>query len=206
MKLELFFDCSSPWSYLAFEQAPSVAAELGLDLVYRPVLVGGVFNAVNRSVYDMRENVPSKMAWVAKDLSDWSRATGLAIRFPPPVFPVNSAKAMRACLLLEERGALVAFARAACEAYWARGEDISQEAVLAALCRSIGVDPDTVLPQLGSELWRIRLRANVEELIGRGGFGVPTFFLERDDIYFGVDRLPMIREAVGRARSSGDIR
>lgn len=203
MKLELFFDCSSPWSYLGFEQVQPLAAELRLDLVYRPVLVGGVFNAVNRSVYDMRENVPAKMAWVGKDLRDWARLTGLTIHFPPPVFPVNSAKAMRACLLLEERGALVAFARAAYHVYWGRGEDISQDAVLAAICRAIDIDPDSVLPHIDGEIWRGRLRANVDELIARGGFGVPTFFLDGDDMYFGVDRLPMIREAVRRAGASG---
>jgi 2-hydroxychromene-2-carboxylate isomerase len=204
VKLELFFDCSSPWAYLGFEGAQPLAAELDLDLVFRPVLVGGVFNAVNTSVYHVRENVPVKGAWVAKDLRDWSRLTGLAIRFPPAVFPVNSAKAMRACLLLEARGALVRFARAAFEAYWGRGEDISQEPVLAAICRSIDIDPATVIPHLGRQDLKDALRANVDELIARGGFGVPTFFLDQSDIYFGVDRLFMVREAVRRARLDQD--
>ncbi len=202
MKLELFFDCSSPWAYLGFEAAEPLAAELGLDLVFRPVLVGGVFNAVNSSVYHTRENVPAKGAWVAKDLRDWSRTSGLTINFPPVVFPVNSARAMRACLLLEERGALVAFARAAFEAYWGRGEDISQEAVLADILRSIGVDPESVVPHLNDDALKARLRSNVDELIARGGFGVPTFFLEETDFYFGVDRLAMVRAAV-LARTAG---
>ena len=94
MKLELFFDCSSPWAYLGFEMAQPLVAELGFDLVLRPVLVGAVFNAANGSVYHMREHVPAKFAWIAKDMADWSRSTGFKIDFPPPVFPVNSAKAM----------------------------------------------------------------------------------------------------------------
>lgn len=61
MKLELFFDCSSPWAYLGFEQAKPLVDEFDLDLVLRPVLVGGVFNAVNSSVYHVRENVPAKI-------------------------------------------------------------------------------------------------------------------------------------------------
>ncbi|MCW3834458.1 2-hydroxychromene-2-carboxylate isomerase [Sphingomonas canadensis] len=201
MKLELFFDCSSPWAYLGFEEAQPLAEELGLDLVFRPVLVGGVFNAVNTSVYHVREKVPAKAAWVGKDLRDWARLTGHEIHFPPAVFPVNSAKAMRACLLLEERGALIAFARAAFEAYWSRGADISQERVLEGICRSVGIDADSVVPRLGDTDLKDRLRANTDELIARGGFGVPTFFLKRSDMYFGVDRLPMVREAVRRARA-----
>lgn len=199
MKLEIFFDCSSPWAYLGFIEVQPLAEELGLDLVFRPVLVGGVFNAINSSVYHVRENVPAKGAWVGKDLRDWCRYTGVTINFPPAVFPVNSVKAMRACLLLEERGALKDFARAAFQAYWEHGQDISQEPVLAEICRSVGIDPDGVLPRLGDENLKNRLRANVEELIARGGFGVPTFFLNESDMYFGVDRLFMIREAVRRA-------
>ena len=202
MKLELFFDCSSPWAYLGFEEAQKLAAELNLDLVFRPVLVGAVFNAVNSSVYHVRENVPVKGAWVAKDLRDWCRATGIVIHFPPPVFPVNTVKAMRACLLLEACDALTAFARAAFEAYWGRGEDISQEPVLAAICQSIGIDAETVMPRLGDADIKDRLRSNVDELIARGGFGVPTFYLGEVDMYFGVDRLSMVRLAVQRTRSA----
>lgn len=202
MKLELFFDCSSPWAYLGFEEVQPLAAELDLDLIFRPVLVGGVFNAVNGSVYHVRDNVPVKGAWVAKDLRDWCRLTGLTIHFPPSVFPVNSAKAMRACILLDERGALTRFARAVFQAYWRENRDISQDEVLASICRSIDIDPETVVPRLGEGPLKASLRANVDELIARGGFGVPTFFLEDLDIYFGVDRLPMIREVVRRARSS----
>lgn len=204
MKLEVFFDCSSPWAYLGFTMVQPLADELGLELVFRPVLVGGVFNAVNSSVYHVRENVPVKGAWVAKDLGDWSRMTGIRIRFPPPVFPVNSAKAMRACLLLEESGMLIPFARATFEAYWGRGEDISRETVLTDICRSIDVDPEVVVPHLGAETLKKRLRANVDELIGRGGFGVPTFFLSGTDMYFGADRLVMVREAIRRACSTAD--
>lgn len=202
MKLELFFDCSSPWAYLGFEKAQPLAAELGLDLVLRPVLVGAVFNAINGSVYHMRENVPAKYAWVAKDLKDWSRSTGIKIDFPPPVFPVNSAKAMRLCFVMEEYGELIPFTRAVLEAYWGRGEDISQEAVLGEVCRSIGIEPGAVLPRANDPALKSRLGANVDELIMRGGFGVPTFFLNDKDMYFGVDRLPMIREAVQRAEMS----
>ena len=93
--LEFFFDCSSPWTYLAFERVEGVCAETGAELVWRPILVGGVFNEVNPSVYEQRSNpVPAKARYYAKDLRDWCRYQGLDIG-QPPVFPVNSVKAMR---------------------------------------------------------------------------------------------------------------
>jgi 2-hydroxychromene-2-carboxylate isomerase len=111
--IEFFFDCSSPWTYLAFHNIQPMAAELGVPIAWRPILVGGIFNTVNPSVYASRENpVPAKAAYMRKDLADWARAAGLKIVFPPRVFPVNSVKAMRGCLLLEADGKLTAFARA----------------------------------------------------------------------------------------------
>ena len=50
-KLEFFYDCGSPWTYLAFHEIEALAAEAKAELVWRPILVGGVFNAVNESVY-----------------------------------------------------------------------------------------------------------------------------------------------------------
>ena len=48
--IEFFFDCSSPWTYLAFHNIQPLAEELGVG-PWRPILVGGIFNAVNPSVY-----------------------------------------------------------------------------------------------------------------------------------------------------------
>ncbi|MBA3058223.1 DsbA family protein, partial [Rhodoferax sp.] len=72
--IEFFFDCASPWTYLAFHNLQPLAAELNEPVHWRPVLVGGIFNAVNPSVYAMRDNpVPIKWAYMLKDLQDWAR-------------------------------------------------------------------------------------------------------------------------------------
>jgi 2-hydroxychromene-2-carboxylate isomerase len=129
--IEFFFDCSSPWTYLAFHNIQQLSAELSEPIRWRPVLVGGIFNSVNPSVYAMRENpVPAKMTYMLKDLQDWSLCANIKIVMPPKVFPVNSVKAMRGCIWLEPQGKLVSFATAVFEAYWSREKDISQDAVL----------------------------------------------------------------------------
>jgi 2-hydroxychromene-2-carboxylate isomerase len=196
--IECFFDCSSPWTWLGFRNVRPLAAEFGVPVRWRPILVGGVFNAVNPSVYASREQpVPAKQAYLRKDLQDWARLAGVAIRFPPSVFPVNSVKAMRGCLWLEPQGRLVPFAEAVFEAYWSRDEDVSQDAVLASLCRGLGIDPAAFAVGIAGQDVKDALRANTEELIARGGFGSPTFFVG-DDMYFGNDRLPLVREALRR--------
>ena len=195
--LEVFFDCSSPWTYLAFHNLRALSRELGVPVRWRPILVGGIFNAVNPSVYAFREHgVPAKQAYARKDLQDWARHTGLAIRFPPSVFPVNSVKAMRGCLWLEPQGRLEPFAQAMFEAYFRDDRDVSQDAVLADICRGLGLDAAAFAAGIATPEVKAHLKANTDEAIARGAFGSPTIFVGGDDLYFGNDRLPLVRAAL----------
>ena len=198
--IEFFFDCSSPWTYLAFHNIQPLAAELNAPIRWRPILVGGVFNSVNPSVYFAREHpVPAKQAYQLKDMQDWARQAGISIKFPPSVFPVNSVKAMRACLVLEPQGKLVPFAQAVFETYWGEDRDISNDAVLADACARAGIDAAALFAGIARQEVKDRLKANTDELIGRGGFGSPTMFVDGEDMYFGNDRLPLVRAALLRA-------
>jgi 2-hydroxychromene-2-carboxylate isomerase len=199
--IECFFDCSSPWTYLAFHNLQGLARDLGVEVSWRPILVGGVFNTVNPSVYEQRASpVPAKARYMAKDLQDWARAAGLTVIFPPTVFPVNSAKAMRGCIWLAPQGQLVSFATRVFEAYWRDDRDISDDAVLTDICHALGIDPGAFHAAIASQEIKDQLRSNTAEVVARGGFGSPTFFVG-DDMYFGNDRLPLLAAAV-RARAS----
>ena len=196
MAIDFYFDCSSPWTYLGFHRMEALARELGAEVTWKPILVGGVFNAVNPSVQASRdEPVAAKVAYQAKDLADWAAHTGLAITWHPTVFPVNSVKAMRGCLVLAGEGKLTAFARAVFEAYWGEDRDISQNEVMEGIAAKVGVDGAALLEACGRDEIKAALRANTDELIARGGFGSPTIFVG-DDMYFGNDRIPLVREAI----------
>lgn len=197
--IEFFFDCSSPWTYLGFHNIQPLAADAKVPIRWRPILVGGVFNAVNPSVYAARDHpVPAKRDYQLKDLQDWARLAGLKIVMPPTVFPVNSVKAMRGCLWADAQGRLLPFATAVFEAYWGRDQDISQDAVLADVCARCGIDAPAFFAGIAQDDIKAQLKANTEELIRRGGFGSPTIFVDGDDMYFGNDRLPLLREALRR--------
>jgi 2-hydroxychromene-2-carboxylate isomerase len=196
--LEFFFDCSSPWTYLAFHNIQPLAREFGADVQWRPILVGGIFNTINPSVYQSREKpVPAKAAYARKDLADWATLAGLRV-IRPSVFPVNSVKAMRGCILLAPDGKLVPFARAVFEAYWGNDRDISKDDVLANICVEVGADPKRFLSGIAQQAIKDTLKGNTDELMARGGFGSPTIFIDHDDMYFGNDRLPLIRAALER--------
>jgi 2-hydroxychromene-2-carboxylate isomerase len=196
--LEFFFDCSSPWTYLAFTRIHDVVARTGAKIVWRPILVGGVFNAVNQGVYERRAHPdPRKASYSGKDLQDWARLAGIAIG-KPPVFPVRAVAAMRCVLAADEQGRLIELSRALFEAYWRDLKDIGQTDVLKEACGAAGLDPDAILARADAPDIKERLRANTEEVIARGGFGSPTMFVNRDDMYFGNDRLPLVEAALMR--------
>ena len=196
-QVEFFFDCSSPWTYLGFEALVAAAREDGFEIRFRPFLVGGVFNAVNKSVYEMREQVASpKSLYFWKDLQDWIARSGLAIKWRPSIFPINSARAMRACMVAADAGKCEDFARRVFQLYWGEDRDIADPAVLAEACAAAGLDADAALAAADSPELQTRLRANTDEVIARGGFGTPTFFVGGTDMYFGQDRIGLVREAM----------
>lgn len=197
--VEMFFDCSSPWTYLGFEALVAAAAEDGFGIHWRPFLVGAVFNSVNPSVYEMRAKpVEAKARYFTKDMQDWIRRSGLAIKWTPGIFPINSARAMRACLVADDAGACEAFARRVFQLYWGEDRDIADPAVLADACAAAGLDPAATLAAADAPETRALLRANTDEIIARGGFGSPTYYVGGDDMYFGQDRVLLVREAMAR--------
>ena len=200
--IEFFFDCSSPWTYLAFHNIQPLAKEFGEEISWRPILVGGIFNTVNPSVYASRDTpVPLKARYMLKDLRDWARVARLAIKMPPSVFPVNSVKAMRGCIWLARDGKdMVPFARAVFEAYWGADQDISKDEVLTEVCKRIGIDPQRFFAGIGEQAIKDQLKANTDEVMARGGFGSPTIFIDKTDMYFGNDRMPLIREALAHRK------
>lgn len=205
--IEFFFDCSSPWSYLAFRNIRPLAAQKGISISWRPVLVGGIFNTVNQRMYAGREDKDSpRNRYMLKDLRDCARQTGVVIEFPPKVFPVNSVKAMRGCLWVAQNNAakdrLPEFVEAAFAAYFTRQEDISLDNVLVGICTSCGVDAEQFMAGIAQPKIKDQLKANTDEAIARGAFGVPTFFVG-SDMYFGNDRLDLAILAAAAALQQG---
>ncbi|QGN54717.1 2-hydroxychromene-2-carboxylate isomerase [Novosphingobium sp. Gsoil 351] len=201
--IELFFDLTSPWTWLAVHNLVPMAKRHGAEIVWRPILVGGVFNAVNQAIYETRANpVPAKARYMDKDLQDWARLAGLEIHFPPACgHPVNAVLAMRVALAMQARGKLEPFAFAAFDALWAHERDLADPAVLAPLIAAQGEEPEAVFAEARSDPIKAQLRTNTDELIARGGFGSPSMFVNGDDMYFGNDRLPLVEAALIRKRS-----
>jgi 2-hydroxychromene-2-carboxylate isomerase len=205
-KLEFFYDCSSPWTYLAFTKIEDVARRHDAELIWRPILVGGLFNTVNPSVYESRAKpVLVKSRYYVKDLGDWARFYGLKIG-NPTVFPVNSVKAMRGAFVANEHRVIARYSKRVFESYWGEDKDISKDDVLREIVRETGLEEKEFFTKISSDEYKAKLRENVEELIARGGFGSPTMFVE-GSMFFGNDRLPLVEHelAVGVGRALNEV-
>ena len=198
-QLEFFYDLSSPWTYLAFNNVRRVLSETGASVKWRPFLVGGVFNAVNPGVYDARAHpmdpkVVHNFTW----LHEWARLAELPLNFPTEHHPVKSVLAMRVCCVLEEdQPALHRFSHAAFNAYFADGENIDAPEVLAKVADQCGLDGQALVAQTADQHIKDQLRANTEEAIKRGAYGSPTMFVG-DALYFGNDQLPIVAAALSQ--------
>ena len=199
-QIEFFFDLSSPWTRLAFHNIQRDLNGLDAEITWRPFLVGGVFNAVNQSVYAMRENMDSPKfakAWVW--LKEWAELAGVAMNFPSPHHPVKSVHAMRMCCALQDdQTALHRFAEAAFEAYYKDQRNLDDPAVLIDIANGLGMDGQVLAEATQTQPIKDLLRANTEEAIERGAFGSPTIFVNREHMYFGNDQLPLVKAQASR--------
>lgn len=199
-RVEFFFDLSSPWTCLAFHNLPGVLERTGVAAIYRPILVGGVFNAVNPAVYAAREQADNRRlqhSW--KVLQDWARLASVPMNFPSQWHPAKSVHAMRfAAALEDDQTALVRFARGAFASYFGRQENLDDPAVLTAVADAEGLDGAALAAAAVNGAVKARLRANTEEVVARGGYGSPTIFVDRTDMYFGNDQLPLVEAALKR--------
>jgi 2-hydroxychromene-2-carboxylate isomerase len=197
-RVEFFFDLSSPWTYLAFTNLWPMLERTDEQAALRPILVGGVFNAVNPGVYAAREasdNRKLNHSW--KVLNDWAALAGVEMNFPSQWHPAKSVNAMRfCCVLQDDQPALRAFAKAVFARYFGAQENLDDPVVLAAIADTVGLDSTALIAAAQADDNKARLRANTEEVIARGGYGSPTIFVDGGNMYFGNDQLPLVEAAL----------
>lgn len=195
-RVEFFYDLSSPWTYMAFNAIQPILEETGADVVWRPFLVGGVFNAANQQLYATRDNSDTPKArataiWV----KEWADYAGVPMNFPPPYHPLRSVAAMRFCCAIEEdQPTLLAFSTAAFQAYFRDARNLDDPAELIAVADACGLDGPALARRSDEQEVKDRLRTNTQDAIDRGAFGSPTIFVDKSHMYFGNDQLPLVRK------------
>ena len=192
--VEFFFDVGSPTTYLAWTQLPALCAQAGAALVYRPMLLGAVFQATGNA---SPVTVPAKGRFMHADMARYARRYGVPFQMNTH-FPINTLTLMRAATGVQLRmpARLDDFLHGVFKAIWTDGANLNDPAVAAQALRDAGFDPAEVIAMTNDAEVKAALRAATEEAVARGVFGAPTMFVG-DTMFFGQDRLEFVREALG---------
>lgn len=191
--IEFYFDFGSPTSYLAHTQLPDIAAQAGAELIYKPVLLGGIFQATKNA---SPVTIPAKGAYVLRDLARFARRYDVPMRMNPH-FPINTLSLMRMAIGLQQRQPqhFLPFVSAIYRATWVEGLNTGDAAVLRPVLERLGVDAEAVLALAQDEEVKVLLKVETEKAVKRGLFGLPTMFVG-DEMFWGQDRLDFVRDAL----------
>lgn len=188
-QIEFFFDVGSPASYLAWTQLPALAERHGATLVYRPMLLGGVFQATGNQ---SPASIEAKGVYTRSDFQRFARRYGVTLNHNP-YFPINTLQLMRGAEALRGTAQLEPYLTAIFNAMWVDKQDLGQPEVVAKVLAAADFDPADLMERLSDPAVKQGLKETTEEAVRRGVFGAPTMFVD-GEMFFGQDRLEFVEE------------
>lgn len=192
-QVEFFFDVGSPYSYLAYHQLPKIAQAKGAEIVWRPMLLGGVFQATGNS---SPATIPAKGHYSNVDLDRWAKHFGVPIQ-QNPYFPINTLQLMRGAVGMQLRSdtEFHHYLAAIFSAMFEHPRNLGDLQELAAVLEAAGISSALMLELVQDDRVKQTLRKTTEEAVARGVFGAPTFFVG-DEMFWGQDRLHFVEAAL----------
>jgi 2-hydroxychromene-2-carboxylate isomerase len=185
--LEFFFDYVSPFSYLADTQLPLLLERTGASIIFKPILLLGIFKASNNTPPPA---IPAKLNYNAVDAIRWAKHYRVPMTINP-FFPLSTVRVMRGAVVAQSAGCFPAYHAMMFRAMWADGVNLGDAKIVKEMFRRLDLDPDAVEREDVKE----RLKANTDEAVARGAFGAPSFFVG-DAMFWGNDRMHFIEAAL----------
>lgn len=191
--VEFYFDLGSPATYLAYTQLPKICEQTDSQLVYVPILLGGVFKATGNA---SPATVPAKGRYMFIDLDRYAKRYGVPLKINPH-FPINTLVLMRAVTGMQMRHPerFAAFVDCLFKALWIEGRNLNDPATVGAVLSENGFDPEEILALSAEEDVKSALKDTTEKAVQRGVFGAPSMFVG-EQLFFGQDRLDFVIEAL----------
>ena len=190
-KVEFFFDVGSPASYLAWTQLESIAQRTNAKIIWRPMLLGAVFQATGNA---SPAAVPAKGPYMLKDLQRFSNIYGVPFNFNP-FFPLNTMHLMRGATAYLEEPEFQTYLAAIFNALWSEQLNMESPEVVAEVLTKAGIDVTDFMARISETEVKERLKDTTEEAVARGVFGAPSFFVN-GEMFFGQDRLSFVEIAL----------
>lgn len=190
---DYYFDFGSPASYLAFTQLPQLAEQTGAAAVYKPMLLGGVFQATGNH---SPATIPAKGKYTFTDFARYAKRYGVPLNSNPH-FPINTLMLMRGAvgLQLTDAERFLPYCAAVYHAIWVDSENLNDPATIGKSLSKAGFDPIAMMALANAQSTKDALKVATETAVARGVFGAPTFFVG-EQMFWGQDRLDFVRDAL----------
>lgn len=185
--LEFWYEFASTYSYPAAMEVEDRARQFGLEIEWRPFLLGPLFFEQSGWSDSPFNIYPAKGKYMWRDMERICDQAGLAFS-RPAVFPQNGLLAARTALVGEEEGWIAPFTRAVYSANFSKGQDISEPSIIASLLGDVGADETAVLERAKSPEIKERLKHQTQAAMDKGLFGAPSFFVD-GELFWGHDRM-----------------
>ena len=186
-KLEFWYEFASTYSYLSVMRIEELAARRGVEVEWKPFLLGPIFQAQGWRDTPFRL-YPNKGLYMVRDMERLCAARGLTFKLSR-IFPQNGLNAARIGLIGAREGWAPAFTREVFLRQFRDDADIAHKNVLADALRVIGQDPDDLLARIQDPAVKEALKSQTETAASFGIFGAPTFITEDNELFWGDDRL-----------------
>lgn len=186
--IEFYYDFGSPNAYLVHKVLPKVAADLSAKIIYKPVLIGGVFKATNNSppMFAFSE-IPGKVEYMRIEMARFIERHALAFEFNPH-FPVNSLNLMRAAVFAQGKPWEQTYIDVVFDAMWMDGKNMSDLTVFEQVLSDASLPVDQIKNAIQDAEIKTELTTLTSDSVGRKIFGLPTLFLG-DEMFYGKDAL-----------------
>jgi 2-hydroxychromene-2-carboxylate isomerase len=187
--IDFYFEFASPYGYLASTQIEALARRHGRTVAWHPIMLGAAFKETGARPL---MQTPLKGPYLLHDVPRFARLLGVPLMLPP-VMPMNSLAASRACVWLDEDspGQAKRLAQAVLHAHWGEGRDLGAPETVADVAAGLGIERDDLLAAVADQRIKDRLKERTQAAIERGVFGSPFFFVDGEP-FWGADRLPQV--------------
>jgi len=191
-KVEFYFDFGSPTAYMAYKVLLKIADKAGAEIVYKPILLGGIFKATGNA---SPITIKPKGDYMGQDLPRFVAKYKIPYAHNPN-FPINTLPLMRGAIAYLGEPEFASYTEAVFNAMWANEKNMGDPEVIGAVVAQAGIEGADFIARINDGEVKGKLISETESAVARGLFGAPTMFVG-DQMFFGQDRLHFVAEALG---------
>lgn len=189
--MDFYFDYLSPFSYFAWLKMERFSAELNVRVNYKPVALGPLLN--HWQIKGPGEVQP-KREFLLKQMLRYTDSNSIPFT-TPKTHPFNSLYALRLSL----KGVAGLHQERVIETLWKAGWqariDMGEPEELLKVLRENDLPADELYEKSFSREAKVELKANINEAISRGAFGVPSFTIN-DELFWGHDSMNELKNFI----------